>query len=187
MKRRWLIFAVTIVVVYIVVGRGLGIKHQIGNELQLDLFRGNTTFYFDNHDYLLHNDGATVMVMKFSGQAAEYMQTQLANSLTWEAIPLPKQLQSEIYGRGCHTWATPSTFAEMAKVPQIQNGYWFFVDQTAYRKGTPRYGSKAVEGLKAREPETIQAGYPGWEMPGKYALALYDLDTGTLYYFQRNL
>ena len=186
MRKHWMTFLAVVIAVYLLIGRGWGIKHRISQELQLDLFWGNSTIYHDNHDHLLHNDGVTVMVMEFSQQSGQYMQKQLTASLVWDVYPLPPQLQSEIYEGGCYTWDTPSTFAEMAKLPQVENGYWFFIDQTAHRNGTPRYGRKALDGLEARKPELIQAGYPGWEMPGAYALALYDLDSDTLYYFQKN-
>ncbi len=180
MKKQWLTFFSVVIVVYVLIGRGWGIKYRIGQDLQLDLFWGNTTLYFDNHDHLWHNDGATVVVMQFTGQAAEAMRQQLYESIVWEVVPMPEQIRHIAYERA-HTWATPSRFSEMAKLPQIHRGYWFFVDQTQHRNSMLLYGYKALENLENQEGPWIR------DMPGAYALALYDLDTDTLYYFQRNL
>ncbi|MBP3701037.1 MAG: hypothetical protein J6I64_04050 [Lachnospiraceae bacterium] len=180
MKKQWLIFLAVLVAVYILIGRGLGIKHRIGEDLQLDLFWGNTTLYFDNHDHVWHNDGATVAVIQFTGQAAEAMHEQLDRSIVWEAFPVPEQIRRIAYEKA-YTWATPSTFAEMASLPQIQRGYWFFVDQTKQRNGTLLYGQKALENLEDQERPWMR------EEPAIYALAFYDSDADILYYFQRNL
>ncbi len=186
MKKQWITFFVVVAAVYLLVGRSWGIKYRIGQDLQLDLFWGETTLYFDNHDSVWHDDGATVMVMEFSGQAAERMREQLVQSLVWESCPMPDILHHIAYEKS-HTWANPSTFVEMAGLPEIQRGYWFFVDQDTYRNGLLLYGNKALDILGQRKDQAEKEFRPSWQLPSEYALALYDLDTDTLYYFQRNL
>ena len=173
-NKRWIVFGAAMAIVYLLIGHDMGIKHRIGDDLQLGRFWGETAVYFDNHDHIWHNDGAAVMVMEFDGQAAE--------SQVWEPLPMTDRMY-EITYQESHTWFTPSTFVEMAELPEIQNGYWFFVDQDKSRNGTLRYGESALENLGQQEI----FGTLTYRAPGGYALALYDVDTDTLYYFQRNL
>lgn len=186
LNKRRIVFLGAIAVVYLLVGRDWSIKHRVGDDLQLDLFWGNTVMYFDNHDHVWHNDGATVMVMKFAGQAAEEIREQLAHSVVWESYPMSDTLHDIAYEKS-HTWATPSLFAEMADLPEIQNGYWFFVDQDTYCNGLLMYGDKSLKMLEQEKMQAEKEFRQWWRLPGGYAVALYDLDTDTLYYFQRNL
>ena len=186
LKKRWVVFFTAIVVVHLLVGRDWKIKHRAGDALQLDLFWGDMVMYFDNHAHVWHDDGTTVMVMEFSGQAAERMQEQLAQSLVWERDPIPDILHDIAYEES-YTWATPSMFAEMAELPEISNGYWFFVDQDKYRNGLLLYGDNALEMLEQEKAQAEKEFRQWWRLPGDYAVALYDLETDILYYFQRNL
>ena len=180
MKKQWVTFLVVVIAVYLFIGRDWGVKYQTGEVLQLDLFWGDITLYHDNHDPLWHNDGITVMVMQFSGQAAERICDQMENSTVWESFPLSQRLR-QIACERAWTWDTPATFSEMVGLSQIENGYWFFVDQDKYRNGTLVYGQRALDGLGQQEGMMVR------EEPGAYAMAFYDLDTHTLYYYQRNV
>jgi len=185
-NKRWIVFLISAMLVYLVVGRDVGIKYRTGDDLQLDLFWGDMVKYFDNHAHVWHNDGATVLVMEFSGQAAENMQEQLERSLVWKACPMPEILHCIAYEKS-HTWAKPSSFAEMADLPEISKGYWFFVDQDTYRNGTLCYGNTALDPLEKEKIQAEKEFRQWWSLPGSYALAFYDLNTDTLYYFQRSL
>ena len=180
MKKRMMVLILVAVVVYILVGRDAGIKYRLGQDLQLDLFWGKITTYFDNHAHVWHNDGATVAVLRFSEKNAKRLEESLEQSIVWSRTPMSEEFYYVAYERS-HTWAEPELFVDMAKVPEITNGHWFFVDQDTYRNGTLVYGQKALERLNL-SPLTGEK-----TLPGSYCLALYDLDTHTLYYFQRDL
>lgn len=180
MKKRMIALVLVAIVVYVLVGRNVGIKYRLGKDLQLDLFLGKITTYFDNHAHVWHNDGATVAVLRFSEKSAEHLEKALEQSLVWSRTPMSEEFYHVAYERS-HTWAEPELFVDMAKLPEITNGYWFFVDQDIHGNGTLVYGQKALEQL-GLYPLTGEI-----DLPGRYALALYDLDTHTLYYFQRNL
>lgn len=180
MKKRLLTFMAAILIVYLTVGRGISIKHEIGKVLRLDLFWGDMEIHFDNHDHVWHNDGATVAVIHFSREHAETMRQQLEHSSVWNSNPMPEEFRLLAYER-CHTWAKPSSFREMAQVPLIEDGYWFLVNQDDFQHGILLYGQDAVDTL------VWESSWNAWHDPGGYALALYDRETDTLYYFQRNL
>lgn len=184
-KKQWITVALVVTAVFILLGRNFGIKHFIGRDLKLDLFWGKISFYFDNHDHLWHNDGVTAAVIQFSDSSGEGLRCQIENSMFWEAFPMPEKINCLAY-EDSYTWADPSTFAEMVGLPEIKQGYWFFVDQDTYRNGLLLYGNKAIENLEDQEAWEAR-GYRTREYPGAYALAIYDPATNTLYYFQRNL
>ena len=180
MKKRIITFVLVVVAVYLLVGRNVGIKYRLGQELKVDVSLAKITKYFDNHDHVWHNDGVTVAVLQFTEKNAQRLEESLEQSIVWTKTPMPEEFHKVAYEES-YTWADPDYFAEMANLPEITNGYWFFVDQDTYRNGTLVYGQKALDLLE--EPD-----YNGHRiLPGGYGLALYDLDTHTLYYFQRNL
>ena len=120
MKKRMMVLILVAVVVYILVGRDAGIKYRLGQDLQLDLFWGKITTYFDNHAHVWHNDGATVAVLRFSEKNAKRLEESLEQSIVWSRTPMSEEFYYVAYERS-HTWAEPKLFVDIVKELMEQN------------------------------------------------------------------
>lgn len=106
-----------------------------------------------------HGDGSTfVTAACMDGVAAE-----LAADGRWRALPLPEPLSQAIYGDDTHGSLLMDGAA--GNVPAIENGYWFFCDRHA-------------EHASAEDPTAL------WTRGSfNFTVALYDADTGALFYY----
>ncbi|HHX23158.1 MAG TPA: hypothetical protein GX723_03965 [Thermoanaerobacterales bacterium] len=85
---------------------------------------------------------------------------------SWQKLPLSENVHLIIYGGEKDNVGYNYNFAKSFGIPQIKNGYWFFSDR--HNKSTSP--EKDVDLFERRS--------------FNFTLAIYDIDTNTLYYFE---
>lgn len=134
---------------------------DIGRKLDLDLSRAALEEYRDTHGGFL-GDGETFARIRLPEDAAgEAVSRMLHGGPWWKALPLTGELNRVLYGTGME----PPLFRSETggpMLPEVTKGWYFFYDE----QGTP-YGE---ESLFSRSSFN-------------FTLAVYDKETGILYYF----
>ncbi|MBR2879752.1 MAG: hypothetical protein IKC02_03670 [Oscillospiraceae bacterium] len=109
-----------------------------------------------------HGDGSYYLILDCSGNA-ERAGEIIAD---WQALPLTENLQIVMYGGIKDRVSYSYGFAEEAHWPAITNGVYKFVDRH----------SEAVD--KSDDTKLLD------RFSFNFSIAVYDLDTDTLYYFE---
>ena len=118
-----------------------------------------------------HGDGETVAILTWEDSSA--VEKQIAQSSVWNSLPLNDDLQSVFYGT---TWEEDGMMYSRGPLaadedrtplfPTVENGYYFFLDRSDESRN-----QRSTEGLWNRYSFNFTA-------------ALYDTDSGTLYYYE---
>ncbi|SEK51834.1 hypothetical protein [Carnobacterium iners] len=105
--------------------------------------------------------------MEFKGKKAEDIVNQIQENNDWKKTPLPKNIKLQLYGGEIDENTTYSSdLAQNNKMPEINEGYWLFIDRYEGKKRL----SKGEE-LFSRSSHN-------------YTVGLYDKKTSSLYYFE---
>lgn len=113
----------------------------------------------DTHDGF-HGDGSYYLILDCS----ENKEKALENIKVWKKLPLSKNLELIMYGNESGTYGYK--LAEEAKIPEIENGYYYFCDRHA-------------ESTDSSDDSNLfnRASF-------NFTLAVYDSDTDRMYYFE---
>ena len=134
---------------------------DIGRKLDLELTLATLEEYRDTHGGF-HGDGETFARIRLTEDAAgEAVSRMLHGGPWWKALPLTEELDRVLYGTGTE----PPLFHDEngdPLLPEIKKGWYFFYDQ----QGDPYI----EESLFSR---------PSFN----FSLAIFDKETGMLYYF----
>lgn len=151
------------------VSKSLGIK--LSNNLDID--------YEDTHGGF-HGDGDTLAKVEFERKDAEDILVEIKANENWENLPLPNNLKIRLYGgeldgdqvygyKGdgsirANKVAYTSYLAERLEMPEIENGYWQFID---------RHGD---------QPMINDDSHIFQRASQNLTFGIYDADTNILYY-----
>lgn len=114
-----------------------------------------------------HNDGDLMVRTKFESKEAEKMVAQIKSNQDWKATPLPKNIRLVLYGGEIGPDNVYlSDLAKQNKMPEINSGYWLFID----RKDGNKKITAGEEFLSSSS--------------SNYTVGLYDTQTNSLYYFE---
>lgn len=102
-----------------------------------------------------HGDGEALAKFYFSNNQAQKFISKIKTNSHWNKYPMPEKLQNCI----------PDNTEEGIKIPNINDGYWFFLDRS----------SKAMEKYDYHE---IFDRYSF-----NYTIAIFDINTDTLYIY----
>ena len=182
MRKNIATLILVVIILYSFIGRSLQIKKQIGDTIHLDLFWGVVSKYVDEQDSMIHNDGELAAVIRVHSMTEESVVQQIEKSIVWERFPLPEELCEVTYDYKL-TKSFQSSFAEVMYMPNIENGYWCFLDLDEHRNDRILYGKEAVQDMIW--PEGQEHFY--LDYPGEFVIAIYDLDHHKLYYFYRTI
>lgn len=130
--------------------------------------------YFDFHkrDFVVveeadthggfHGDGTYYIILDCSDDQEQ----ALSIVADWETLPLSENLELMLYGGTREGVIYGYDLAETAKIPKIENGYYYFYDRHS-------------ESTDSRDDSEL------FERSSfNFSLALYDVDTSTLYYVE---
>lgn len=140
---------------------------NVSQSLQVALAQGTMIENVDTHGGF-HGDGQSLAVWKFDDNS---MLEQIQADPDWKEMPLTDNLEALLYGvvydNGMSiTEIGPCVDFSEEQLPRIQNGYYYFVDRQA-------------------EPEVQHSDVQIMERPSlNFSIALYDIDTNTLYYIE---
>ena len=147
-------------------GKSESLTDQIGAEIGLDLSGAENATRIDTHGGF-QGDGNTVVTMSMAGDA---LLPQILSSPDWHPLPFTENLTAIVYGIRSETSSIGPYItvddSGTAAVPQITNGYYFFLDrhsQSTDPKDDTNVLSRASFNL---------------------TVAIYDCDTEILYYLE---
>ena len=133
-------------------GCGASPERELSSALGLDLTGCDSIDYADKHGGF-HNDGETHARLTFSGGAAEALKSAIADSESWEPLPMSEALSAALAQN------------ESTGLPEVENGSYFFLDRSD--------GSRDVKSLSE-----FSARYSF-----NYTVAIYSSDDDTLYFY----
>ena len=118
-----------------------------------------------------HGDGETAVILTWEDGSG--VEAQIAQSDAWQPLPLPEELTAVFYGYAyeedgwSYSWGPLAVDEDGAPLfPTVENGYYFFLDRSDESRN-----QRSTEGLWNRYSFNFTA-------------ALYDTDSGTLYYYE---
>ena len=136
---------------------------EISDALGVDVSDGEQLAYTDSHGGF-HGDGLTFAALKFPDAA---LADEIKGKEGWKALPLSKNLTAAAYGISDETSSTgPYLTDEDGEpvLPEIENGYYYFQDRHAK-------SADAYDDTELLDRASLN-----------FTIALYDVDTDTLYY-----
>lgn len=109
-----------------------------------------------------HGDGSYYLILDCSGNKEK----ALENLTDWKELPLPENLNLIMYGGEKDGMTYGYYLAEEAKMPVVENGYYYFCDRH----------SESTDSSDASELFDRHSF--------NFSLAVYDSDTDMMYYFE---
>ena len=100
-----------------------------------------------------HGDGESYVKVYFSDNQAEKFISKIKTNIHWQELPMPEILQKH------------NTINEEIKIPEIEKGYWFFIDR--HNKTINKYDYSGI---------FDRASY-------NYSIAVFDTFSNILYYY----
>ena len=141
------------------------INKRISRSLGIEIPKDIKIEYEDTHGGF-HGDGETVAVVEFNNSIGEDIQSEMLNNEGWNKLPLSENLDLIMYGGKKEGMDYAYNLAELLDMPSIENGYWFF-DNRHSNSISPKEDSNLFN----------QSSF-------NFTIAVYDIDTQTLYYLE---
>lgn len=121
--------------------------------------------YEDSHGGFL-GDGETVAVIEFDESTGEEIQSEILNNKDWYNLPLSENLNLIMYGGKKNNINYGLNLAEKLDMPVIENGFYFFFNRHSDR-------------ISRKDDSNIFDQHSF-----NFTIAVYDIDTQTLYYLE---
>lgn len=113
-----------------------------------------------------HGDGTTYTRIKFEGEVAENICTEIKENNNWNELPFYENLQLIMYGGTKNNVEYNYKLADEVGIPTVQNGYWIFIDRAGNQK-TLKEDTKLFDRYSFN-----------------FTIAIYDTDNNVLYYYE---
>lgn len=139
-------------------------QEQIAMELGLDASDGTEVLHYDTHGG--NGDGTSCYALQFSDDTVAH---EIRDDSGWTALPLDTTTEILAYGQSSAYGSQGPYLTDSdgnALLPQIENGYYCFIDRQAKQKS-----------LATDQPILERASF-------NFTLAVYDTDQNILYYCQ---
>ena len=127
----------------------------------LDVTNGEILYFNDTHGGFL-GDGECYAEVKFlNNSVSDIIKSE------WQKLPLTNNLNTVIYGGEVETEFGPGTVLSFVddKIPKVKNGYYYFEDRHS-------------DSTNKKDDTDILGRYSY-----NFTVAIYDLDTHTLYFY----
>lgn len=83
---------------------------------------------YDSHEGI-HYDGESLYQFSFSEESADEFISKVESSDSWKPLPLSESLSLLMFGGEKNDIEYMHFFAEIVGLPEVNNGYWMFVNQ----------------------------------------------------------
>ena len=140
-------------------------RDEISAITGIDVSGKATVTYTNNHGGFL-GDGATVITMTFLETS---LTDQIQKSEHWHALPMSTNVSVVLYGGTAENgaeWSSVVKDLSEFEMPEITNGYWFFKDR--HPDKTDEYDDSNIFSRSSFN----------------FVIAVYSVETNTLYYFK---
>ena len=141
------------------------INKRISKSLGIEIPKNIKIEYEDTHGGF-HGDGETVVVVEFNNSIGEDIKSKISNNEDWNSLPLSENLDLIMYGGQKEGIDYAYNLAEALDMPPIENGYWFF-------------NNRHSNSISPKEDSNLFNQYSF-----NFKIAVYDIDTQTLYYLE---
>lgn len=141
------------------------INKRISKSLGIEIPKNIKIEYEDTHGGF-HGDGETVVVVEFNNSIGEDIKSKISNNEDWNSLPLSENLDLIMYGGQKEGIDYAYNLAEALDMPPIENGYWFF-------------NNRHSNSISPKEDSNLFNQYSF-----NFTIAVYDIDTQTLYYLE---
>ena len=166
MKKQYKCLLLLITIVLLLIScSSQSINKIISKSLGVEIPKSIKIDYEDTHGGFL-GDGDTVAVIEFDESTGEEIQSEILNNKDWYNLPLSENLNLIMYGGEKNNINYGFNLAEKLDMPAIENGYYFFVN-----RHSNRVSSKDDSDLFDQHSFN-------------FTIAIYDIDTQTLYYLE---
>lgn len=139
-----------------------GTVKYVSKALGVNAAAGEVLFDEDTHGGF-HGDGYTFVEVSYGDSTGAEIAGGLAGRSDWSALPLSENLRAAVYGSD--TYAS-LVLTEDASIPAVENGYFYFYD---------RYS-------ESKDPKSDRELFSRYSY--NFTVALYDTDSGHLYYYE---
>lgn len=136
---------------------------SISKVLGIDCFGGTISQSIDSHGGF-HGDGTFYLELKYDDEKGKAVVHAIEETTDWEKLPLTDNLRTALYGKKSETESAGPYITNdngEALFPSVSNGYYFFYDRLNKSKEDTRLFKR---------------------FSFNFTIALYDMDTQTLYY-----
>ena len=165
MKKYSLITCVLIILLIIAGCSGESNQAYIAEQIKIKMPKALNIEYTDDHSGF-HGDGKRFAKIEFDNNNGLNIISQIENSDRWNKMPLTENLNLIMYGGIKNDVEYAYKFAEELGIPEIKNGYWYFLDRHS----------------ESTHPEKDTELFDRHSF--NFTLSMYDADNNTLYYFE---
>ena len=137
-------------------------KQEISDALNIDISAGEITDVWDTHGGF-HGDGFTVVTVK---DREGVICGEILAAGGWRSLPLSESVKTLLYGMAGEGPHEGRTSGDALPIPFTENGFWFFRDRHS------ACTDPADDSVIFTRPSI------------NCTVAVYDRDTGTLYYME---
>lgn len=140
-------------------------KDYIAKQIKIEIPHVLNIEHMDDHGGF-HGDGQRFAKIEFDKNNGSNIISQIEKSEIWNEMPLTENLNTIMYGGVKDNVEYTDKFAEKFGIPEIENGYWYFIDR--HSKST-----QPKSDIELLNRHSIN-----------FTLSMYDRDNNTLYYFE---
>lgn len=152
-----LIMTIILITVYIIFNICFGWHIELSSNIEVNIPILSKLEYKDTHGGF-HGDGETFIKVSLSGKQAEKVIDEIKNNKHWKRLPMSETMNKN----------SKSPFNSNMSIPEVNNGYCFFVDM--HSDVNDKYNENEM--------------YAEERFSKNYAVAVYDIDRNILYYYQ---
>lgn len=166
MKKTIILIVVIIVSTYVIwEGSDKSEIRYIEKQIGIDIPKALNMNYVDEHGGF-HGDGKTFAKLEFLAEDEEGILKEVEDNANWHELPLRENINLLMYGgmRGDRSYSY--NLADNFEIPKIENGYWYFLD---------RHSESTDSSSDLRIFNRFSFNL---------TIAMYDVDSNTLYYVE---
>lgn len=159
---------ITCVLIILLIIAGCSVKSNqayVAEQINIDMPDILSIEHTDDHGGF-HGDGKRFDRIEFDNNNGLNIISQIENSDRWNKMPLTENLSLIMYGGIKNNVEYAYRFAEKLGIPEIKNGYWYFIDRHS----------------KSTNPESDLELFDRYSF--NFSISMYDADNNILYYFE---
>lgn len=138
-------------------------EDQLSDILDTKIISGEIIKNEDTHGGF-HGDGERIIVIKYNNDSAGSILSNIQDNGKWSEFPLNEDLNLLVYGGKKGDMYYVSECAKKVGIPQIEHGYYYFVNKQTNNQDTDILLSSSQN----------------------FVIAMFDSDNNTLYYFEQD-
>ena len=165
MKKSCLVICVLMIAIVVVGCSVESNQDYIAKQINIEIPKIINIEHMDDHGGF-HGDGEKFAKIEFDNNNGLNVLTQIEKNDRWKKMPLTENLNLIMYGGGKDNVEYAYNIAKKSGIPEIKNGYWYFIDRHS----------------ESKHPEKDMELFDRHSF--NFTISLYDADNNTLYYLE---